>query len=267
MLSSLSVAELGCIGEDPERMISALTGDRPGSMEEQAKLVGCLDDDSVNQLFMATIVPVPLGEETSACVQGGLEVIDPRAVMTAGLDGDPQKAMAGSMAAFSVAVACLNDEEWVKAAPRLGMEPEDREGMVCVMAALGGPAEMATAMTEAMATEEVAEDTDLFSAGLACGMEAPDGSAASETATSTPMPTSTMEAPTEAPTPSPTPANTPYTPAATPTTVPSTPAATDATTLVITVAEVRRASRSTTGESGNTGSTRTETARMRGRRY
>ena len=234
VLSSLSEDELGCIGQDPERMIAAITGGRPASMEEQARLVGCLDDDSVNQIFMATIVPVALGEETSACVQAGLDVIDPRAVMTAGLEGDAATSMAGSMAAFSVSVACLNDEEWTAAAPRLGMEPGDREGMVCVMAALGGPAEMARAMTEAMAAEGVGEDTALFAAGLECGMEAPDGSAAPEpaTATSTPMTTS------EAPTPSLTPANTPSTPTVTATKVPSTPAATDATTLVITVAEI-----------------------------
>ena len=236
VLSNLSGDELDCIGEDPERKIAALTGASPAPMEEQAKLVGCLDDDTVELIFIATIMPVSLSVETSTCVREGLDVIDPRAVMTAGLEGDAQTAMGGSMAAFSVAVACLDDEEWVKAAPRLGMEPEDREGMVCVMAALGGPAEMAAAMTEAMAAEEVAEDTDLFAAGLECGMEAPDGSAAPEPATETPtpMPTSTMEAPT----PSPTPTNAPYTPAATPATVPSTPAATEATTLVISVAEV-----------------------------
>ena len=236
VLSSLTETELSCIGQDPERMLAALTGGSPASMEEQAKLVGCLDDDSVNQLFMATIVPVPLSEETSTCVLAALEVIDPRAVMTAGMEGDPQKAMAGSMAAFSVSVACLNDQEWKAAAPRLGMGPGDREGMVCVMAALGGPAEMATAMTEAMATEEVAEDTDLFAAGLECGMEAPAEPAAPETATatSTPTPTATMEAPT----PSPTPANTPSTPTVTATAVPSTPAATPTTALVITVAEI-----------------------------
>ena len=235
-LSSLSEDELACIGEDPERMLAALIGGSPASMEEQAEFIRCLDDNTVDRLFIATIIPIPLSDETSTCVLAALDIIDPRAVMTAGLGGDAATAMGGSMAAFSVSIACLDDAEWTAAAPRLGMEPGDWEGMVCVMAALGGPAEMATAMTEAMATEEVAEDTDLFAAGLECGMEAPDGSAASETATatSTPMPTSTMEAPT----PSPTPANTPYTPAATPTTVPSTPAATPTTTLVITIAEV-----------------------------
>ena len=211
LLPSLSEDELACIGGDPERMLAALTGNRPASREEQAEFIRCLDDDSVDRLFMATIIPVPLGEETSACVQEGLDVIDPRAVMAAGLEGDAQAAMAGSMAAFSVSVACLNDEEWAAAAPKLGMEPEDRDGMVCVMAALGGPVEMARAMTEAMAAAGVAEDTALYAAGLECGMEAPAESATPQPATATPspMPTATMVAPT----PSPTPANTPYTPA------------------------------------------------------
>ena len=235
-LSSLSEDELACIGEDPGEMLAALAGSRPSSMEEQAEFIRCLDDITVDRLFMATIIPVPLSEETSTCVQAGLDVIDPRAVMTAGLEGDPQTAMAGSMAAFSVSVACLNDEEWVETAPRLGMGPGDRERMVCVMAALGGPTEMATAMTEAMREEGVTEGTALFAAGLECGMEAPREPTAPEPATATPspMPTATMEAPT----PSLAPANTPYTPAATATTVPSTPAATPTTTLVITIAEV-----------------------------
>ena len=70
---------------------------------------------------MATIVPVQVGEETSACVQAGLDVIDPRAVMTADLEGNAATAMDGSMAEFTFAVACLNDEKWTEAAPRLGM--------------------------------------------------------------------------------------------------------------------------------------------------
>ena len=116
-LSSLSEDELACIGEDPGEMLAALAGSRPSSMEEQAEFIRCLDDITVDRLFMATIIPVPLSEETSTCVQAGLDVIDPRAVMTAGLEGDPQTAMAGSMAAFSVSVACLNDEEWGRNRP------------------------------------------------------------------------------------------------------------------------------------------------------
>ena len=106
VISSLSEDELACIGEEPGRMLAALTGGRPASMEEQARLVGCLDDDSVDQLFIATIIPVPLDEETSTCVQAGLDVIDPREVMTAGLEGDAATAMGGSMAAF-LRIYCL----------------------------------------------------------------------------------------------------------------------------------------------------------------
>ena len=47
---------------------------------------------------------------------------DPRAVMTAGIEGDPGRAMAGSMAALSVTVACLNDQEWEATAPIVGDE-------------------------------------------------------------------------------------------------------------------------------------------------
>ena len=70
LLSSLSEAELACIDEEPERMIAALTGGGSASMEEQARLLGCLDDDTVDQLFMATIVPFPgpLRVGTPTCV-------------------------------------------------------------------------------------------------------------------------------------------------------------------------------------------------------
>ena len=96
LLASLSEAEVTCIGQDPERLIAALTEGGPASTEEQARLTQCLDDDTVNQLFMASIIPVLLSVETSACILAALEVIDPRAVMTAGLEGDPQAARAGA---------------------------------------------------------------------------------------------------------------------------------------------------------------------------
>ena len=93
--------------------------------EEQAELFGCLEDETLARLFLAGFVPGPetpgsetlLSPETSQCVRAAFEVIDPRTVMTAGIEGDPGRAMAGSMAAFMVTTACLNDEEWEEAAP------------------------------------------------------------------------------------------------------------------------------------------------------
>ena len=134
--------------------------------------------------------------------------------MTAGLEGDPQTAMAGSMAAFTVSVACLNDEEWAAAAPKLGMRPENRDEMACIMAALGGPSEMATAMTEAMAAADLVEGTALYQAGLECGME----HGPKPTATPVPMPEPTATPSAEL-TPTPTTEQTPLstkTPASTP---------------------------------------------------
>ena len=131
MLSELSDDELACIGDDPERLARTLAGPGQASREEQAKLIGCLEDETLAKIFLAGFVPSPrpLSQETSDCVRAGFEVIDPRTVMTAGMDGDPGRAMAGSMAAFSVTVACLNDQEWEATAPQVGMGPSEREGM------------------------------------------------------------------------------------------------------------------------------------------
>ena len=177
MFSELSEAEKECIGDNPER---------------QTRYIGCLEDETLARIFLAGFVPgpAPLSEKTSDCVRAAFEVIDPRAVMTAGIEGDPSRAMAGSMAALSVTIACLNDEEWEATAPLVGMRPEEREGMQCLLAELGGPGPMAAAMTAAQEGEF---------AELQCRLEMgpPPGQ--------TPG-TGTPTAPVEAPTPATTPA-------------------------------------------------------------
>ena len=75
--------------------------------------------------------------------------------------------MAGSMAALFVTVACLNDPEWEATAPVLGMSSDEREGMQCLMGALGGPGEMAAAMRAA----QEGDFDDLARAGTECGLE------------------------------------------------------------------------------------------------
>ena len=138
--SALSDAELACIGENTER---------------QTRFFGCLNDETIDRIFLAGFVPGPgpLSQETSDCVRAAFAVIDPREVMTAGIEGDPGRAMAGSMAALSVTVACLTDQEWEETAPMLEMSPDERAGMQCLMEALGGPGQMAAAMTAAQEGE------------------------------------------------------------------------------------------------------------------
>ena len=164
-------------------MLTALSGGAPASTEEQARLTQCLDDDTVHLIFMTTIIPIPFSVETSACILAALDVIDPRAVMTAGLEGDPQTAMARSMAAFTVSVACLTDEEWERAALASGISDQDRAGLQCLMAELGGPGEY----TEALIKTQEGDITELVQAGTECrvGISVPW----QPPATPTPIPT------------------------------------------------------------------------------
>jgi hypothetical protein len=169
MLSELADTELECIGDDPEKLARSLAGPGQASREEQAKFIGCLEDETIARLFLAGFVPGPgpLSQETSDCVRAGFAVIDPRTVMTAGMEGDPGRAMAGSMTALSVTIACLNDEEWDAAASMMGMPPDEREGMQCLLEQLGGPGEMAEAMIAA-GEEDL---TDFAQAGADCGLD------------------------------------------------------------------------------------------------
>ena len=200
LISSLSEDELSCIDQNPERMIATLIGgpeDPPASVEEMAKLIGCLDDDTVNQFFIAAIVPGPgpLTAETTDCVLAGLHVIDPRAMMTAGLvEDEPERVFFGSMAVFNVSIACLTDKEWERAALASGISDQGRAGLQCLMAELGGPDEYA----EALLKTQEGNITELVQAGAECrvGISVPW----QPPATPTPMPTATTVAPPPTPT-------------------------------------------------------------------
>ena len=238
--SALSEAELACIGDDPGSLARALTGPGPQSAGEQARLFDCLEDDTLARLFLAGFVPgpEPLSLETSACVRAAFEVIDPRTVMTSGIQGNPGAAMAGSMAAFSVTVACLDDTEWAAASPQMGIRPDERAGMQCLMDNLGGPGPMA----EAMVATQHGDFTALTEAGLACGLDMgtppgqpPTTPPPSPTPTSTPSPTPTPQ-PTATPSPTAAPTATPR-PTPTPTPVPTSTPPTDASAHRYTVAD------------------------------
>ena len=225
LLSELSANELACIGDDAGKLVRSLAGPGQASGEEQAEFIGCLEDETVARIFLAGFAPGsgPLSLETSDCVRAGFAVIDPREVMTSGIEGDPGRAMAGSMAAFSVTTACLNDEEWAAAASRTGMGPGEREGMQCLLAQLGGPGEMA----EAMIAAGEGNFTDLARARAECGLDM-GLAAGQESATPPPTPAETVEAPTVVSTPVP----------ATSTSTPVPTGAAPAATLVITVAPI-----------------------------
>ena len=176
LVSELTGAEQSCLSEknsDPQQIITlaGFPGGAPiNSPEEADALIGCLSDDSLMRVFQTGLLAgtTPLSAESSACANAGFANFDLRSVMLAGgVNDDPATALAGSMAAFTLTFACLNDAEWQAAAPRLGLNPGDREGLQCVMATLGGPEELAAALQPA----DGGQPTAFFDAAEECGLD------------------------------------------------------------------------------------------------
>ena len=198
--SELSDRELACLAgvADPERLLTIFRDPDLATADEQTKVIQCFHDETVARLFLTGIIldAGPLSTETSACVRASFREIDLRSVMLAGLQGDPGTAMPGSMAALFLSMACLNQEEWNSAAPVIGMGPDGREGMQCLIQEMGGPEGMAAALG---AGEENALPA-LFAAAGGCGLDMGDPPSQAPVApTATPEPTSTAT-PTQPPT-------------------------------------------------------------------
>ena len=209
--SELSEQELACIAQtaDVSQLLQFFSDPNTATAEEQTNLIGCLNDETLARIFLSGFVPdpAPLSLESSTCIREAFKEIDPRAVMTAGIEGDSGAAMAGSMTPFTITLACLNQEVWETTAPRVGVNFDQREGALCLLEELGGPAEMAVAMKAA--TE--GDITTLSAGAMECGLDM--GAVPGQTPlepTETPMPTATLlPTPTPQPTATPSPTSTP----------------------------------------------------------
>ncbi len=172
--AELSLGERSCLGDKGmgPREFGMLSDPPPGgSPEVTVGIVNCLQDDTVLRLFLTQLVGQvePFEMETAACIRQGFVPLDLRALLAPSVAGQaPANSLALSMAALGVSVACLNDAEWENYAPRLGMTPGDRAGFVCLLEALGGPAELVAAMQSASLGETPAE---LIRASQVCGLE------------------------------------------------------------------------------------------------
>ena len=173
-LSRLSPREQSCLGDKgigPQELLQ-MTGRSPGgSPETAADIVNCLLDDTVLRLFLTTLVGQiePFSEATSSCIREGFVSIDVRGLLAPTIAfGSPANSLALSMAALNVSVVCMNDDEWATYAPRLGMQPQDKEGAACLFEELGGPAKVVEAMQSASLGEVPGELIEAFEA---CGLE------------------------------------------------------------------------------------------------
>ena len=143
-----------------------LDGSGTGSREESRRLLGCLEDETMARFFFAGVIPrpEPFSLETSTCVRAVLEVINPRDVITAEIEGDNEEVAGSRLVAMYVTIACLNDDEWEKVAPRTTIIENDRISLQCVMRALGGPGPL----TEAMQAGLEGNSTDVSKAAAEC---------------------------------------------------------------------------------------------------
>ena len=144
----ISEEELACVSAGG--LSGALESPMSAAPEQQAAVLECLTDEHVLRVFLGAMTG-PLGElsaETSGCVRRGTAPLDLRRVMTSGLQGDEQEAMAGGMAGLVVVTACLSEEEFALAGPAMGMTPGDREAQLCLAEVMGGVEEVAAALAD-----------------------------------------------------------------------------------------------------------------------
>ena len=179
-LSELSPGERSClddndIGHEEIGQITRLTPG--GSPDATAVIIGCLQDETVLRLFLTSLVGLtePFSPETSSCIEEGLAPLDLRRLLVpSGTEDDPTNSLALGMIALNASVVCMNDDEWSTYAPRLGMQPEDRETTTCLFEELGGPAKL----VEAMQAANLGEAEGFVSALEACGVETSPSTAA-----------------------------------------------------------------------------------------
>ncbi len=172
--AELSPWERSCLGDKglgPRELAMLSNPPSGGSPETTTSIVNCLQDDTVLRLFLTQLVGQvePFEMETAACIREGFLPLDLRALLAPSVAGQaPANSLALSMAALAVSVSCLSDAEWETYAPRLGMAPGDRAGFVCLLEALGGPAELVAAMRSASLGEAPAK---FIRASQTCGLE------------------------------------------------------------------------------------------------
>ena len=176
--AALSPQERECItqnGTSLEELPLISQGIGKVTPDENARMIQCLSEHTLARIFLGRLVPgpEPLSIETSNCVRQGFNQIDLKGTMIAGNQENPAAAMAGSMTAFAVATACLNDEEWADTATHTNLTGRDREQMICLLKQTGGPQQMAEVITQA----QKGDLGPFFEASLNCGMSmGPPGS-------------------------------------------------------------------------------------------
>ena len=178
LMSVLSPDELSCIlqNADPQVLQKLLSAPDTATPEEAEGFITCLENEALLTFFLVPFTSQigALSEETSACIRGGFQGIDLRAMMLGSFAApDAAAAMIGGMTGFIVTLTCLNEEEWETASSALDLGPYNPEALQCVLEKLGGPEGLA-----AMASPDAGPPIALLGAALECNLAFVEGSSA-----------------------------------------------------------------------------------------
>ena len=145
LMSALSPDELSCVlqNADPQVLLKLMGAPDTATPEEAEGFITCLEDETLLTFFLVpfTSQTGALSEETSACLRGGFEGIDLRAMMlmAPSRDADDEAAMISGMTGFILTLSCLNEEEWELGQPGAGTWPV-QPGWPAMRAGQGGGA-------------------------------------------------------------------------------------------------------------------------------
>ena len=171
LLSELSAGEQTCISSQWNQEELNLIFNAPGFANpgEPERILECLGDETVLRIFVTGMLGLqqPLSTETSTCIRGGVQGMDLRSMMAAGIGGAGEPDPFAGMSTLFLTLSCLNEAEWQAGSAATGMDPAQRENMQCTVEAMGGPEEMALALQ----SEDGSGIFTMMAAALQCGLQ------------------------------------------------------------------------------------------------
>ena len=179
LISQLSDNEQSCLSEngDPQQLLMMVNSPDLASPEERSALAECLENETLLNIFLKRFTDQagPMSSDTSACVGAGFQNLDLPAMMLTDTEGpDEEAGVVQVMAGLIILLACLDEPEWQTASQTLGLPPDEREALQCVMNLLGGP----EGIVASMESKEGEQPTAFFNAATECEltiMEGPQG--------------------------------------------------------------------------------------------
>jgi len=154
------------------RLMQNFEAAEQASIEEQTRLLSCLENETMLRLFLTGAISGPLSIGSSGCIREVTEGIDLSALMLSGASGDEQTSATARVGGMTMLAFCLNEDEWRGVAASMGLAPEDREVLKCALDELGGPG----ALAETLRTGDEGSSLSLLEAARGCDVRTVGGS-------------------------------------------------------------------------------------------